>query len=412
MINRRSFIKGAMVVAAIGSGGWILWDNLQARLAVSSAPLKPILIYVLQRGGMDGLAAVCPYTDPNIKNLRPHLVMNTAPYSEAKEDCNIDLDGVYGLHPSLRPLYPLFAAKQLAIVHGTGLTIRERSHFEAQDFIESGVPGDKSVRSGWLNRLAGSMPAAMDTLQAVSLTQNLPRILSGPFPCVAMSGLDEFRIRSNAAMVQSIETIKKSYLDQQGSLGKMAQDTFATSDALGKLKAGNGPIAYPKTAFGNAFRQMAVLIKAEMGLKIGFLESGGWDTHTQEGTVNGAFSRPAKEFAQSVAAFWEDIGDLKERVVVVASSEFGRTVAENGSQGTDHGRGSCMFVLGNKVNGGKVYGSVPILEQANLEDKRDLPVTTDYRTVLATVLRRHMAIRDLAKIFPDWKGKELDIWQA
>jgi len=411
MITRRNLLKLAGMCCLSGFG--VLrsdWLSFAEALPAASGPVsESILVVIFQRGAMDGLMAVAPYTDPVLPHVRPSLFIPGVQQGNADPNKMMDLDGRFGLHPAFAELEPLFHTGRMAVVHGVGLTIPNRSHFDAQDYIETGVLSQKGFPSGWLNRVAVLLPSS-GALQAVSLTSVLPRSLSGDFPAVAVTNLAEFGINlpasgkafNQTALQESMASYAKS---SNTILRTVAQQGFAASQTLASAKfdeATNGSgFSYPKSSLGNSLRQIAKIIKANMGLRIACAESTGWDTHVGQGTINGAFSRPAKDLSQAIGAFWQDIADYQNKVVVLTVTEFGRTVRENGSKGTDHGRGSCMFVLGGKVNGGHVYGTVPELRSENLADQRDLPVTTDFRSVFAEVLRGHLGIQQLQKIFPD-----------
>lgn len=352
---------------------------------------------------------VTPYTDSILPQVRPSLFISGVQQGNADPNKLMDLDGRFGLHPAFSELEPLFHSGHLAVVHGVGLTLPNRSHFDAQDYIETGVLSQKGFPSGWLNRAAGLLPNS-GALEALSLTSTLPRSLSGEFPALAVNSLSEFGISmpENGKKLKeiAIRDLGASYAQSNNQiLRTAAQNGFAASQSLGGAKLANmaksSGVSYPNGGLGNSLQQIAKVIKANMGLRIACAESNGWDNHVGQGTINGAFARPAKELSQAIGSFWQDIADYQSKVLVLTMTEFGRTVKENGSKGTDHGRGSCMFVLGANVNGGQVYGTVPQLRPENLAEQRDLPVTTDFRSVFAEVLGGHLGIQQMAKIFPD-----------
>ena len=412
MITRRTFLKLAGMCCMSGYG-ILRSDWLSLAQAVSTTTGTPgldnILVVIFQRGAMDGLMAVTPYTDPILSQVRPSLFIPNLQQGNVDPNKLMDLDGRFALHPAFSELEPLFHSGRLAVVHGVGLTIPNRSHFDAQDYMETGVLTQKGFPSGWLNRAAGLLPSG-SALQALSLTSTLPRSLSGEFPALAVANLDEFKINLPGSGKKNndiaMESIMASYEKSNNKiLRTVAQDGFAASQSLGESKlAGNSneaTLPYPKSSLGNSLRQIAKMIKTNVGLRIACAESNGWDTHVGQGTINGAFSRPAKDLSQAMGAFWQDIADYQSKVLVLTMTEFGRTVRENGSKGTDHGRGSCMFLLGGKVKGGQVYGTMPQLRPENLAEQRDVPVTTDFRAVFAEVLRGHLGIQQMQKIFPD-----------
>jgi uncharacterized protein (DUF1501 family) len=295
----------------------------------------------------------------------------------------LDLDGFFGLHPAMSAFQPLWKEKHLAVVHAVGLPHPTRSHFDAQDFMESGTPGVKATEDGWLNRALHKLPAdktAVDksALRAIVLGHSLPRILSGKEPAVAVNRLGA------------------------------RQETF---DVLTMLKAADpakyasaAEASYPRGPFGDSLKQLAQSIKANLGVQVAFADMGGWDHHVNEGSTQGQIANILGDFSQSIAAFWTDLGDFGEETVVVTMSEFGRTAHENGNRGTDHGHANVMFVLGGRVKGGKVYGRWPGLDQSQLYEGRDLAVTTDFRLVLSEVVSRHLGNKDLKTVFPGFEG--------
>ena len=402
MWNRRAFLKaGALALMSFGWGGTPLFLTRAAN-AETRAGKRKTLVAVFQRGAMDGLMAVQPLGSSSLARLRPQLLL---PEREL-----LALDGRFGLHPSLAPLAPLFSSRQLAVVHGVGSPDSTRSHFDAQDYMETGTPGRKGTSSGWLNRAAGMLGHEATPFQAVAMTEALPRSLYGGQPSLAISSLDEFHLKSEAGGAnQSLEALYQDATQQV--LQRRGGEAFEAMEILSqKHYAGYRPAAgadYPNSPLGSSLRQIAFLIKNEVGLEIAFAESNGWDTHRGQGAARGAFAQRAGDLARSLAAFWTDLGPSQSDVVLMTMTEFGRTVAQNGSGGTDHGRGSCMFVLGHEVAGGAVRGQVGSLEREALEDGRDLPVTTDFRAVFAGVAEQHLGIKASAQLFPGFQGQNL-----
>jgi uncharacterized protein (DUF1501 family) len=419
MTTRRSFIKSGAIAAFGVSMCGIPSFVLKAAAATKSSALykkNKVLICIFQRGAMDGLMAVTPFTDMYLKAARPSLFM-----SAAKSDNNgmlLDLDGRFGLHPAMAAFEPLFKNKQLSIVHGIGSPNNTRSHFDAQDYMESGTPFNKGTDSGWLNRASAMLGQPASPFRSVSLTPSMPRSFYGLNPAIALTNLQDFSIRSNKNVAGS-NLAAKSFEDlydqtTNSLLQETGKETFDAVAMLSKLDLKNYTPAngaeYPKTTLGNAMNQIAQLIKADVGLEIGFTESTGWDTHYNQGTEKGNFARSAADLSNSIAAFWKDIGaDLQDEVTVMTMTEFGRTVKQNGTNGTDHGRGSCNFILGNNLDGGKVFGEVKPLAIENLEDGRDLPVTTDYRTVFSEVATKHLKLKNSASLFPGWDAPYLHV---
>ncbi|HZD31687.1 MAG TPA: DUF1501 domain-containing protein, partial [Candidatus Angelobacter sp.] len=320
-------------------------------------------------------------------------------------------DGFFGLHPALASFAPLFQKNQLAIVHAAGSPDPTRSHFDAQDYMESGTPGIKSTDDGWLNRtLQTERSTDTSPFRAVALGTSLPRILSGKAPAVAVSNVNGFAIAGgNPASTPTANSFEAMYAQSVDSvLHGTGRETF---DAVKMLKSADpqkytpAPGAdYPRGRFGDAMRQTAQLIKSNVGVQVAFTDIGGWDHHVNEGAVDGQLSNVLREFAQSIAAFWTDLGALAEDTVVITMSEFGRTARENGNRGTDHGHANVMFVLGGPVRGGRVYGRWPGLETSQLHEGRDLALTTDFRTIVGESVARHLGNRDLNSVFPGFSN--------
>src|SRR6478672_9464417 len=361
------------------------------------------LIVIFQRGAADGLNIVVPHAEPSYYAMRPSI--------NIPRNSMFDLDGFFGLHPSLSALQPIWKQKHLAIVHAAGSPDPTRSHFDAQDFMESGTPGLKATEDGWLNRSLRSLAQPECPFRAVSMGPALPRILSGPEPALAMNNINEFGVGGRnpkaSPMENSFEAMYAGSVD--AVLHGSAQETF---DAVKMLKSANpaqyspAPGAeYPRGRFGDGLKQLAQLIKANLGVQVAFADIGGWDHHVNEGSTEGQIANVLRDFSQSLTAFWTDLCDLAEDTVVVTMSEFGRTVRENGSRGTDHGHANVMFVFGGPIRGGKVYGRWPGLDVSQLYEGRDLAVTTDFRTVLGEAVYRHLGNRNLDQVFPDFDNR-------
>lgn len=411
--------SGAMALFATGIAGGIPSFIAKAANSAKSNFLfkkNKTLVCIFQRGAMDGLMAVSPYSDPNLKNMRPTLYMSPA-QTEGKQ---FDLDGRFGLHPSFESLYPFFSDKRMAIVHGVGSPNTTRSHFDAQDYMESGTPFSKGTPSGWLNRAVGLMGHDATPFRAVSLTSAMPRSLYGDNEAVAINNLQDFAIqmRGNPMAANMAAGSFEELYDQTSNniLNKAGKESF---DALKMLNVNNiknyQPVAgvvYPTSPLGNSLKQIAVLIKMNIGVEVAFAESGGWDTHFNQGAANGTFARNAKDFSDSIAAFWKDLAAYQDDVTVMTMTEFGRTAAQNGTGGTDHGRASCLFVLGNDVQGGKVYQNIGSLAKESLEDGRDLPVSTDFRAVFSSVANGHLKINNNGVLFPKWDGRGIGIMKG
>ncbi len=369
------------------------------------------LVVLFQRGAADGLNIVVPHGEQAYYAMRPGIAI---PRPQNGKDSAIDLDGFFGLHPSMTSFKPLFDQGHLAIIHAAGSPDNTRSHFDAQDYMETGTPGVKATEDGWLNRAirdaSANAPAAtagpVSPFRAVALSTALPRTLAGPAPAVAINNINDFGIGGrNPAPNPVASGFEAMYQASSDSvLHGTGQETF---EAMKMLRAADpakyAPAAgasYPRGRFGDSLRQLAQLLKADLGVEVAFADIGGWDHHVNEGSTQGQLARLLGEFSQGISAFWTDLGDLAQDTVVVSMSEFGRTARQNGTGGTDHGHANVMFVLGGPVKGGKVYGRWPGLDQSQLYEGRDLALTTDFRTVLGEVVYNHMGNRNLQTVFP------------
>ncbi len=360
---------------------------------------KKRFVVIFQRGAADGLNIVVPHGEASYYAMRPTIAI---PRQQV-----VDLDGFFGLHPAMSSFKPLWDQGHLAIVHAAGSPDPTRSHFDAQDFMESGTPGLKATEDGWLNRaLRTSAEKEATPFRAIALGSSLPRMLAGSAPAVAISNVNEFGVGGRNPKAQPLANTFEAMYDQSvdAVLHGTGQETF---DAVKMLKSADpakytpAPGAnYPRGPLGNALRQVAQLMKADLGVEIAFSDVGGWDHHVNEGSVQGQIANRVGDLAQAMSAFWTDMGNLAEETVVVTMSEFGRTARENGNRGTDHGHANVMFIMGGPVRGRRVYGRWPGLAQEHLNEGRDLALTTDFRTVLSEVLYRHIGNRNLGAVFP------------
>ena len=414
MVSRRGFIKGSgLALFGVGLMGGIpafIAEAAASDKIVAPYKRKKVLVCIFQRGAMDGLMAVPLFGDSYLQAARPNLFIPGTSL--------IDLDGRYGLHPSMKAFEPLFRDKRLAMVHGIGSPNNTRSHFDAQDYMESGTPFNKGTASGWLNRAVGLLGHdALTPFTAVSLTSAMPRSFYGDHPAVAISNLQDFAIqlRGNPSGANMAAKSFEDLYDQTspGLLQETGKESFEAMKLLQKADVRNykpaNNVLYPTSPLGNSLKQVAQLIKMEVGLEVAFAESTGWDTHFNQGTDNGVFARNAADLSNSMAALWNDLSAYQDDVMVMTMTEFGRTVHQNGTGGTDHGRASCNFILGNGVAGGEVHGKVATLAVENLEDGRDLPVTTDFRSVFSEVADHHLGIANDKVLFPDWEGKTIGV---
>ena len=402
MMTRRIFLRNGS--AALVAMGFV--PSFVARAAQAAQARQKILIAIFQRGAVDGLNMVVPFGERAYYASRPSIAIPRP----GADGGAIDLDGFFGLHPRMASLAPHFKAGQLAIVHACGSPDQTRSHFDAQDYMESGTPGVKSTRDGWMNRYLHAKDHAEKSspFRAVALTPALPRSLQGSAPALAIGQLGQFGIRAGQQSDMVADAFASQYAQAADAvLGATGREAF---DAVKMLKdanpAGYAPAngaEYPRSGFGDAMRQIAQIIKADLGLEVAFTELGQWDHHANEGGSTGQIANRLDDFAAGIAAFARDMGDRMADVVLVTMSEFGRTVRENGNRGTDHGHGNAMLVIGGNVKGGKVYGTWPGLAPEQLHDGRDLAVTTDFRDVFAECVSSHLGARDISQIFPGFR---------
>jgi uncharacterized protein (DUF1501 family) len=401
--SRRYFLKQGGV-AMVGLSA--MPSFLQRAVAATPMPNKKQLVVLFQRGAADGLNIVVPFGEPNYYRLRPSIAIPQPRRGGA--DAAIDLDGFFGLHPSLAPLDPLFHKSQLAIVHAAGSPDPTRSHFDAQDFMESGTPGVKATDDGWLNRAMETVPEEnASPFRAVAMGPNLPRMLRGSSPAIALPDLKQFKVMaqspgSGKVVEGGFEAMYAQTVDH--ALHGTGTETFEAIDLLrnadpAKYQPENGA-EYPKSRLGQSVQQIAQLLKANIGVEILFVDCGGWDNHVNEGGVQGQLSNLLRDLGQTLSAFHQDMGDRMQDVVFVTMSEFGRTAKENGNRGTDHGHANCMFVMGGDVKGGRVYGKWPGLDDHQLNEGRDLMLTTDFRSVVGEILTKHIGVQDLSPVFP------------
>jgi uncharacterized protein (DUF1501 family) len=362
------------------------------------------LVVLFQRGAADGLNIVVPYRDNAYYKLRSSIAIQ-------QKDV-LDLDGFFGLHPAMAPFLPLYEQGHLAMVHAAGSTDTTRSHFDAQDYMESGTPGVKATEDGWLNRALADGPAPNgpggkpSAFRAVALGTQVPRTLQGRVPAIAVSNLADFSVGGKGPTTSSISNAFQAMYDESSDavLHGTGQETFEAVKMLksadpAKYKPAAG-VNYPNTPFGNSLKQIAQLMKANLGVEAAFSDIGGWDTHQNQGAATGQLANRLTEFSNGIAAFWKDMGDDAENITIVTMSEFGRTAAQNGTGGTDHGHANVMFVLGGAVKGGKVYGKWPGLAPGQLNEGRDLAVTTDFRRVLGEAAYKTLGAKNMNIVFP------------
>jgi uncharacterized protein (DUF1501 family) len=407
MTSRRVFIKsGAMAMVSLGFA-----PSFLARTAEAATGRRKLLVAIFQRGAVDGLNMVVPYGEAEYYRLRRSIAI---PRPGAAESA-INLDGFFGLHPNLSPLKPYWDDRSLAIVHACGSPDATRSHFDAQDYMETATPGIKSARDGWLNRYLQStgsdragVPAAhacaagCSPLRGVAITRQMPRALQGAAPSLALGNIDDFRVRGDMSAGRQLESLyqKDALLGGAAAEAAEAMRVLRASSA-GAYRPAAG-VSYPRSPFGRALQEIARLAKADVGLEIAFAESTNWDHHVNEGGATGQIGARLADLSGSIAALAADLGERLADTVILTMSEFGRAVAENGNGGTDHGHGNAMLLLGGPVRGGRVYGRWPGLKESDRFEGRDLAVTTDFRDVFTEIVARHLGAsqQTLTRIFP------------
>ncbi|MGE0354160.1 MAG: DUF1501 domain-containing protein [Gemmatimonadales bacterium] len=402
-ISRRVFVRaGALALVSFGLDPLFL-DRAAYAITAGSAPgtRGKVLLCLFQRGAVDGLSMIVPHGDTAYYRVRPRIAV---PASEV-----LDLDGYFGLHPALAPLKPWWDNRSLALVHAAGSPAATRSHFEAQDYMETGTPGTRSTTDGWVNRFCQHDREHADTpFKAVAFGSQLPRMLAGSAPSLAIGDLRSFGFRTGTRRVADRITRAFEALYQGSSTGLLASSSAEGFEAIQMLRSADPTryapdhgAEYPRGRFGESLLQVAQLIKAGLGLQVAVVDVSGWDTHVGQGAGEGQLANRLGELGQGLAAFARDLGERMSDVVVLTMSEFGRTVAENGTGGTDHGHGTAMMVMGGGVRGGRVAGRWPGLGADSLYQGRDLAVTTDFRDLFGEVLVRHFGGADLAAVFPD-----------
>jgi uncharacterized protein (DUF1501 family) len=397
VLTRRSLAHGAWAAGALAAAPRFL-----VRAADAAPGRRKVLVAVFQRGAVDGIAMVPPHGDPVHASLRPSI--GIPPPRPGDAAAAVDLDGFFGLHPALADLTPLWRDRALAVVHACGSPDATRSHFDAQDYMETGTPGVKSTPDGWLARVARALPPPGSPFRAVALGGPLPRSLRGDVGALSISSLARFDVRAGADGAAARRGFESLYEEGvRDLLHGTGRETFEAVKMLQGARAATIPVDhgadYPFLPLGGALKQIAQLIKADVGLEVAFADIPGWDTHVAQGAEQGRLASRLRELGSALAAFAQDLGDRMADVVVMTMSEFGRTVAENGNRGTDHGHATAMLVMGGGIRGGVVYGRWPGLSAAQRFEGRDLVVTTDFRTLFTEVATRHLAV-PAAPLFP------------
>jgi uncharacterized protein (DUF1501 family) len=416
-MQRRAFVKsGALALVTMGLSPRFL-RRTAFGMELPGAAKGHTLICLFQRGAADALNVVVPHGEASYYALRPRIAIPRPSARLGDARAAIDLDGFFGLHPSLQPLKPLWDRGLLAPIHAVGSPSTTRSHFDAQDYMESGTPDVKSTPDGWLNRYLATKGTCEECtthggvgpspFQAVAMTDQTPRILEGAAPAVAMSSLDSFTVRAGGSSAEQIEALYRT-----GSSDVVHASGSEMFEAVKMLRSANpqryqpeNGANYPRSQFGQRLREIAQLIKANVGMEIAFADVGGWDTHVNQGGATGQLAARLGDFSQSIAALVTDLGDRMESVVILTMSEFGRMARENGTGGTDHGHAGAMFAIGGSIKGGKVHGKWPGLAPEQLYEGRDLALTTDFRSVFSEIAGKHLGAAKLDGVFPGYTAK-------
>jgi uncharacterized protein (DUF1501 family) len=424
-ITRRAFMKqGALALFALGLPPEYLTRSLLAE--TRGAARKKTVIFIFQRGAVDGLSMVAPFGDPEYFQVRRSIALSAPTRGKAA----VDLDGHFALHPSLSPLADLYGRREMGVVHAVGFPNPTRSHFDAQDNLERGTPGVRTTPDGWMNRFLGSSGEscaecdghtlanprahaadhaagqAATLFRGVAATPVLPLSLRGAYPTLAIGDLSRFGV-AGGRDPDLHDTFARLYRTAAGDeVSAAAQDGLEAELILKHADPARYTprpgVEYPAGDFGRSLRQIAQLVKADVGVEVAFTELSGWDTHVRQGGESGQLAARLSDLGRGIRALYDDLGDRMDDVVIVTMSEFGRTVAENGTGGTDHGHANCMLVLGGSVRGGRVLGEWPGLAREKLYEGRDLAMTTDFRDVFAEVLTHHLHAGAMERVFPGY----------
>ena len=384
------------------------------RLAFSpknTAPRGDTLVVIFLRGAADVLNMVVPHGEEAYYRLRPSLgIPHPDDAGKKKEDRVLDLDGFFGFHPSMHSLLDAWESQHLAIIHACGAPDESRSHFKAMELMERGVDDERGPASGWIGRhLATLNTGNSSPLRAVGMGTRPQRSLSGTVPVSALRSIADFHLGGDQRALQQMRVALNTVYedDELGHDTLSIMDTLQTLDPLTYMPSRSAK--YPDSEFGLALKQTAMLIKAEVGLEVSAIDVGGWDTHFAQGSTSGLMPNLMKDLADGLAAFHADMHDHMNQLTTVTMSEFGRRASENGSLGTDHGHGSMMMVLGGNVDGGKVHGEWPGMEEGQMVGPGDLAVTTDYRDVLSEVLVKRLNNTATNVIFPDYQSRRTNV---
>jgi len=388
------------------------WPAWMPRLAFTDSLPGDVLIVIFLRGAADALNMIVPHGEQAYYANRPTLgVPRPDDAKSPQSERAIDLDGFFGFHPLLSPLKPIWDQGHLAPIHACGAPDESRSHFKAMELMERGVEDTFGPASGWINRHLATLDTKNGSpLRALGLGGAAQRSLQGAIPVTALRSISEFHLAGDRKVESLMQAGLSSLYETKDPLGVLGQETLKILQTLESL---NPDTYVPQTSspyqasdFGMGLRQIAMLIKAQVGLEVAAIDLGGWDTHFAQGTNQGLMPGLLSELAAGLLALYEDLADYHSKLSVVVMTEFGRRLKENASLGTDHGHGSVMLLMGGNVVGNRVHGSWPGLEREQLFGPGDLAVTTDYRDVLSEICRTRLYNPAIDQIFPDFKSTQ------
>ena len=406
-LNRRDFLRNAMMGTAA-----LAWPEWMPRMSFSPSGEEQrgdVLVVIFLRGAADVLNIIVPHGDEGYYAARPTINIPRPDDNKIEKAFrSIDLDGFFGLHPALASLQDMWQDQNLGIIHAVGAPDESRSHFKAMELMERGVSDETGPASGWIGRhLASHDTGNPSPLRAIGLGENVPRSLYGSVPVTAMRSIIDFHLWGDTRAAQQMKKSLRALYAGEDTLSRVGKETLDILDTVSDLDPESyrpdSERVYPESDFGRGLSQIAMLVKAQVGLEVATVDVGGWDTHFGQGGVEGLMANLLRNLGEGLSAFYADLHQYHDKLNVVVMSEFGRRVQENASLGTDHGHGSAMFLIGSNVVGGKVHGNWPGLSQYQLFGPGDLAATIDYRDVLSELLEKRMNNKMFDQIFPDHK---------
>jgi uncharacterized protein (DUF1501 family) len=419
MFHRRAFLGKTLQAAGAFVLGNLMLSFPLGRAGVRVAMANPNIgprgdtfVCIFLRGGADSLSMIVPHADSEYHAQRDSTRI------AAPDDLQVDsqqrainLDGFFGLHPKLAPLQEIYNANDMAFIHATGQPNASHSHFEAMKMVERGVDG---LYTGWLGRhLASYETDNQSPLRAISIGKMLPASLSGEVPALAFKSIDKYHLQGNKSQQKAdMQALLQSFYQSDDPLSLTANKSFAAMDTFSSIDTKNYQPrgrAYPQTKFGQNMRTVAQLIREDVGVEVACVDKGGWDTHAMQGGAEGNLALKLDDLGQTLLAFYEDIQNEKDNVTLVVMSEFGRRVKENAERGTDHGHGGMMILLGGGIEGGQVYSQWPGLHPDQLDNNRDLQITTDYRDILGELITKRLNNPNVGSVFPNYTVNELGL---